>query len=342
MLPVNPVSTNQLINLINHPFQTGDAMQLVQLGADPNTKKAQGTPLLHIIAQQVPCRENIITLVQTYNADINIQDAAGNTLLKRILTPNFNAGNAMFLVSLGADPETKNKDDKSLLALIKDANPNGRTLTHQLIEMIEKKHADKMPAKKAFLEFLIDLSNERHNKALDSSFFKTLPIELMLHIISFLDFEAMGKTHKEGTALAKVLLSEARKKEIKKMAGSIGGINIFQHKNPQTFTFFKSPERIWANLEVLALTLQDQKNHRHPLIEKLLGVKLTNSSKETLIKTIIQSIPYLAQQPIFYNRKFDGEKLIAFIKKYNPTNAQLAQIETEVSNQNRGLGAHTN
>lgn len=87
-----------------------------------------------------------------------------------------------------------------------------------------------------YLNLLLYLSVERASDNA-SSMLARLPREILLHVLSFLDFEIMEKTEKEGIALAKKILEEPA--FIKEFAKKAGGINVLQKKG-LSFTFFKS------------------------------------------------------------------------------------------------------
>jgi serine/threonine protein kinase len=70
------MATKQLKTLISGSFHTENAMKLVRLGADPDTKDDKGNSLLHILMRgnQDGINDDFIDeLVKTYNANIYIQ-----------------------------------------------------------------------------------------------------------------------------------------------------------------------------------------------------------------------------------------------------------------------------
>lgn len=114
-------------------------------------------------------------------------------------------------------------------------------------------------ARSLFVNFLILLSIDRMNEH-SSSFFKQLPLEILLHVINFCDFTSMQKTKKEGSCLAKYFFSEPD--QVKKMLVSPGGVNVFQqmdNNNHFSFQLFKSAKVLYQDYFKLKCVL-DKKN----------------------------------------------------------------------------------
>ena len=110
-------------------FLTKDAMFLVRLGADPNSKNLEGDSLLHLLTKFNDFYRDdhnniaIDELVQKHKADINIVNLRGKTPLECMLDNiGFLTENAMLLVKLGANPNSKNSQGLSLLALLNQYN----------------------------------------------------------------------------------------------------------------------------------------------------------------------------------------------------------------------------
>src|SRR3990167_502086 len=263
-----------LQHLMNGSFNVEAAMILVRLGADPNTKASNnGYSLLHFLStieNNANGKNNaaIEELVKTYHANIDSQDANGLTPLQHLMNASFNVKAAMTLVRLGADPNTKaSNNGYSLLHFLStiENNANGKNnaaieeLNELAIKLYKKKY---YPSRNNFLNLLILLTNDRNNE-LSSSFFKNLPLEIVLHIVSFLDFNEMGKTQEECYFLACTILSQPQ--TIKEMAAAPGGINVSQQNNNETnqptFKFFKH------TLEKPESDLKKNQKHKHSILE---------------------------------------------------------------------------
>ena len=118
--------TNTLQNLINKKtWLTSDALKLVELGADPNTRDSNGQPLIHLLVnydhEQIKPHNlaAIDTLVNRYKADINARNAQNLTALQCLINrKRWFTHNAMKLVQLGADPNTQDSNGQSLIHLL--------------------------------------------------------------------------------------------------------------------------------------------------------------------------------------------------------------------------------
>lgn len=97
-----------------------NAMLLISLGADPDTKDAKGWALLHYLMYKFDKfdRTRLDELVINYHATIDIKDKDGKTPLQHLLNGMFRASDAMRLIRLGANPNTKNDAGKTLIQLL--------------------------------------------------------------------------------------------------------------------------------------------------------------------------------------------------------------------------------
>jgi len=113
--------------LISGAFNVDDAMKLIRLGANANTKDINGDSLLHILIRNNKNGEydkTIDELIKTFNADIHAWDKYNNTPLKCLISGAFNVNDAMKLIRLGANPNTKDKNGDSLLHILVRNNTN--------------------------------------------------------------------------------------------------------------------------------------------------------------------------------------------------------------------------
>lgn len=315
--------TSQLKTLINGTFLTTDAMRLIRMGADPETLDNSGDPLLHILSQENNNEngynnEAIEELVTTYHVNIDILNANGFTPLQCLISNTFTKENAMKLVHLGANPDIGNKENSTLLQILsfKHNNLKGRNnkAIKELGQVVSNYYKRQQIARNHFLSLLLMLVSERNNTyALgECSHFKSLPIDMICHIISFLDFKNMGKIPTEGIQLTLAAFSQHQK--ITKMAFTPGGINVFQRDN--TFTFFKSVHTLCRDFEKLQSDLITKQKPTYK--DKLLENKLTIASEKTLGDfTKKYAVSYWRQHSSLYeNRK----KLRDSIKNSEPFN----------------------
>lgn len=151
-----------LLSLSGMRARADDAMFLVDLGADPRVKNDRGTTLLHLLVmgmKDFPKNKYAIKkLVQKYGVDVNIKDRDGKTPLQRLISEPAKPDDAMFLVSLGADPLVKNDSGNALLHLLvmnmKDV-PNNRYAIKELVEEYKVSINDKNSRNRTPLQLLI-------------------------------------------------------------------------------------------------------------------------------------------------------------------------------------------
>lgn len=102
--------------LMDNPCNIGEAMTLVRLKANPDTKDSKGCPLLHRLIISHASHQIIREMVETFKADIEIKDQQGQTALQCLMNePSCTVMDAVNLVRLGANPTTKDKNGNSLL-----------------------------------------------------------------------------------------------------------------------------------------------------------------------------------------------------------------------------------
>lgn len=122
MRPRNKEQTDKLSELMKSPtYAILDALKLIRLGADPDTKDLNGHSLVHqcVINGVRKNRDYLSELIKTYNANVDAANSEGLTPLQVCLNDSrFSSSSAMMLVSLGANPNVKNKDGNSLLQLL--------------------------------------------------------------------------------------------------------------------------------------------------------------------------------------------------------------------------------
>jgi ankyrin repeat protein len=125
--------------LIEDAFKTADALMLLSLGANPNSKNSNGNSLLHRFVNnidQVP--DSAFTkVVRTYGADIHVRNRHDKTPLACLMSGSFKPADAMLLIELGANPATQNPNGKTLLQIfIKNKNIVPNVLIDRLIKII--------------------------------------------------------------------------------------------------------------------------------------------------------------------------------------------------------------
>lgn len=89
--------------VMDHPkSKTGDILNLVYLGANPNVCKTAGTPFLHYLTDEKN-RNTLTRVVSNYQADINIKNQDGHTILDlEISSPSRHIERMHAYVQLGA------------------------------------------------------------------------------------------------------------------------------------------------------------------------------------------------------------------------------------------------
>lgn len=119
-------------NYYRRPQWIEESLFLISYGADPNTRHKEGNTLLHTLVyirgknswrMSEYSKNCITTLVKVYNADINIENTAQQTPLQFLLNKKRGViKDILHLVALGADPDTKDADDNSLLHILIDVS----------------------------------------------------------------------------------------------------------------------------------------------------------------------------------------------------------------------------
>jgi len=318
----NDAGLTPLQCLIGGRWYVEDAMKLVRLGASPNTTGDKGNSLLHrLAASNVNGQYDaaIKELVKTYHAKIDIQNDAGLTPLQCLIGGRWYAKDAMKLVRLGADPDTKDSKGNSLLHRLIANNINGRydAAIKELgkLSLIYFKEGHHLP-RNNFLNLLILLAINRNNKE-SPSFFNYLPMELVLNIVSFMDFDSMGKTQQEGIHLAEKVFSEHE--NIKQMMATPGGINVFQKNDNKTnqpiFTFFKSAQTLCHDFAKLEKDLKATQSRKHHIWDKLKQKELSHTSQTKLNEFKNNyAIPYWGNHSSLYKDPANKRKLLDSIQ----------------------------
>lgn len=264
-------SAKEVIRLVHSNYDSGILLHLVQ---ENNAR------LIPVLLQLGPIRRNQINqtcrfLMGKYNFDASDIDSI------------------LSLIQHGADIRFTNFRRKNILTLIYENYPSIKNymksfnISDDKLEIpsyifnridiaclrLEIQYQSSMhQARNQFLNLVIWLSH--HRSAQSPSFFNGLPLDLVLYIISFLDFAAMETTWQEGTALAKAAFSQPEK--IKEMLHAPGGISAYQQ------TFFKSAKILCRDFDQLKKKLKETQTHRYPRWDKMIGKELTNTSLETL------------------------------------------------------------
>jgi hypothetical protein len=173
------------------------------------------------------------------------------------------------------------------------------------------------------LNLLLLLVNERENKYSyqECSYFKSLHIDIICYIISFLDFESMGKSWKEGVALTADAYKQHQK--IKTMFATPGGINVFQQNHHQTnqpaFTFFKSAQTLCVDFAKLKSHLKH--TQKHTLIDTIRNKELTSDSGKQLSEFSKKyAVAYWKEHSALFNNSVNKQKLLNCIKDNEPYN----------------------
>lgn len=122
-----------LEKLINQKvWSTADMLTLLKLGEDPNTTNSEGESLIHLLVNydkdgiKPHNKEAIAILVNHYQVDLNALNNKGDTALQTIINKKrWMTQDAMKLVALGANPDTKNSNGETLIHLLVNYHPDG-------------------------------------------------------------------------------------------------------------------------------------------------------------------------------------------------------------------------
>lgn len=316
MLPRRNPATKQLKKLMDGNFSIYEAMELINNGANPNTKDDAGNTLLHKITdillldstQNNPDKKNecitaIYELLYTYNITVCKNNAGINpideltlidayTFISEALQVFFNTEYNDNNASNANSHITENNSDP--ISLIEDEYTtyfSNNNLSH--MEMIEHINAHRIeyretiqPLKTDFLNLLVLIANDIHNQQ-STSFFRKLPVEIILNIIKYLDFSTMNKTWIEATLLAGEVFKQYQE-TIKPMLSTPGGINVFQSHDDKTnapsFRFFKSAKTLCLDYDKSKSELREKFKLKHPKLSHLPKAELSLTSNKTLKK----------------------------------------------------------
>ena len=286
---VNP-ETRQLQELINGSFTIKQVMELVSSGANPNIIDKDKRPLLHKIVDVIyaypsqinECFSAIIDLISIYRADELMPDENGLTVIQRLLeTGYFVNKNYLHAQRIAMNDQREEEIDKTLVI-----NENSKLLHDKLNEIVKKRNGYQkiLEQRSVFLNTLIMLAQHLNTPASQSDF-KKLPTDIILIIVSYLDFSLMEKVSEEAVGLTKEILDKY-KTTIKPMLTTPGGINVFQSKgddNTYRFTFFKSVNTLCLDYNTFKNNLTARHEEKHPHRSKLPGNKRSHSG-DTVLK----------------------------------------------------------
>lgn len=326
---IHLISLKHLLN--KSVFHVETAMTFIRQGEDPNTQNALGDTLLHMLVRQNTQNQYqsfIHKLIKIYYADPNIKNAKGYTPLQCLINDSFDIQDAMLLVQLGANPNVVDNKNKTLLDLLKENNKFGDydkfiTELQQLTFSYYQKNNH--PIRNEFVNVLILLSVDKNNPT-SKSFFKNMPTDIIAYLLSFLDYEAMGKTQNDCYLLAQKALSQPE--EIRNMLKTPGGVNIFQAQgehNAPTFTLFKSVKTLCLDFENFKTQLTNKQKHT---VLTYLKESITHKSKNTLNQFTKQyAIPYWHEQVSLYKTDSSKHTLFNTIKGCEPYSKPRVQAQ---------------
>lgn len=281
--------TKQLKELINGSFTIKQVMDLVSNGANPNVVDKDKRPLLHKIVDVIyaypsqinECFSAIIDLISLYNADELLPDKNGHTAIQRLLETDYYMNrNYLYAERIAMNDQRAMEIDKSLVM-----EKNSKLLHGRLNEIIKKRNEYQkiLEQRSVFLNAIIMLAH--HLNTPDSqSVFKKLPTDIILIIVSYLDFSLMEKASQEAVGLTKEIFDKY-KTTIKPMLTTPGGINVFQSKgddNTYRFTFFKSANTLCLDYNKLKNDLAVKHEEKHPHRSKLPANKRSHSGDVAL------------------------------------------------------------
>ncbi len=100
----------KLLNLLNRSILSGEAFELIKLGANPNLLNESGYSLLHLLIFNQRM-EDSFTLIKEYKADVNVIDKKGLSPLSYMINENYSIESLIRMIRLGAHPNFRNASD---------------------------------------------------------------------------------------------------------------------------------------------------------------------------------------------------------------------------------------
>ncbi len=138
-------------------------------------------------------------------------------------------------------------------------------------------------ARRNYMNLLLWLVYHRGHNQDGKSFFKNATTDILLRIISFLDFAAMGeKSAQAGLELAQYVFSQSA--AIKALTHTPGGISVLQTEsdNKPQFTLFQSVKTLARDYDSYKNYLRKTQHRRHPTYDKFVNKEFTNTSLRQL------------------------------------------------------------
>lgn len=281
--------TKQLQKLINGSFTIKEVMGLVSNGANPNIVDNEKRPLLHKIVDMIyayPSKIDeflsaIIVLITLYDADELSPDEYGLPVIPRLLETDYYVNkNYRHAEKIAMNDHREVEIDKTLVL-----DGNKKLLQNRFNEIINKKNEYKkiLEHRSVFLNTMIMLAHHL-NTPTSQSLFKKLPTDIILIIVSYLDFSLMEKRWEEAVYLTQEILNKYET-TIKPMLITPGGINVFQSKdddNKDHFTFFKSTNTLCLDYNKFKKDLTTKHEEKHPHRSKLPNNKRSHSADKAL------------------------------------------------------------
>lgn len=309
-------------------FLPEDAITLLRLGANSNTKDSRGFPLIHRLLRTLPTDDTFKEFLDYFKGDVNALDPNGLTPLQRLMKNRrkYSYEIAMRLICLGANPYTEDECGftvKQKLLTIDKNDFQDKDVYIEDLNKFEAEYTQKIyrPARNEFFNFLILLSHSPNSR------FENFPIDVMLIIVAYLDLgsKKMGKTAEERVALAKTVLPLTRK-EIKDMINRPGGMSVFQQFNEETkkpvFTFFKSVHTFCHDYDKLKCHLEKTQERKNPFWDYCVGKELTNTSITALGKfKADHALSCWYEHSSLYKKAENKQKLLDSIQNIEPYNS---------------------
>jgi len=165
-----------------------------------------------------------------------------------------------------------------------------------------------------YLNLLIMLANERNTNHSTKSILNRLPLDILLYILSYLDFDAMKKTPLEGYLLAKTVFSSHEK--IKEMLRTFGGVSVFQRSDHPQFSFFKSANALAKDYYQVKSQVENKNKFHHSFslldtVKRKLKPQKTVPERQTTL--ILSKKNNLNQFEIFASAQIEYQ--LSFYKK---------------------------
>ncbi len=214
---------NPLKRLLNQPnFPIENALLLIGLGCDPTTTNSDGHTLAHLLVGDALSgrlsqekKDALTTLVRTYKVNINKRNVRNQSPLQCLMDKkNWSTADVMFLIDLGANPNTRDSQ--------------GQTIIHRLALINEHKieYYNQQAIYKLVKQYSADINSRNKQKKTALQCYINQNYFEFYQVLYFLDLDVDSNTKNDkGEPLIHIALHHEQNK-----------LTAFLRKHPQTIT----------------------------------------------------------------------------------------------------------